>query len=62
MLEPEGPRYHRAAAAAAEILNLHFDPSKPKAELFGKILFTILAAMYAADEDLNTSRLRPSNN
>jgi hypothetical protein len=58
----EGPRYHHAGAAAAEILNLHFDPSKPKAELFGKILFTNLAAIYAADEDVHASRFEPSQN
>ena len=58
----EGPRYHHSAQAAAEILNLHFDASRPKAELFGKILFTILAAIYAAEEDLDASRLRPSSN
>jgi hypothetical protein len=58
----DGPRYRRAAEATAEILNLHFDPSRPKAELFGKILFTILAAIYAAEEDRNASRLYPSEN
>ena len=58
----EGPRYRRAAEATAEILNLHFDPSKPKAELFGKILFTVLAAIHAAEKDLNASRFDPSKN
>jgi hypothetical protein len=47
-----GPRYDHSAAAAAEIINLHFDPSEPKAIRFGRILFTVLEAMYRADEEL----------
>ena len=47
-----GPRYDYSAAAAAEILNLHFDPSQPKAVLFGRILFTILNAMNLAEAEL----------
>ncbi len=56
------PRYDYSAAAAAEILNLHFDPSQPKAVLFGRILFTILNAMNLAEEELGRSRIEPSDN
>ena len=48
-----GPRYDWSEAAAAEILNLHFDPSQPKAVLFGRILYAILNAMYRAEEELH---------
>jgi hypothetical protein len=57
-----GPRYDYSAAAAAEILNLHFDPSQPKAVLYGRILFTILNAMYMAEEEINAIRYEPSDN
>lgn len=57
-----GPRYDYSAAAAAEILNLHFDPSQPKAVLFGRILYTILNAMYRAEEELGWARREPSEN
>ena len=57
-----GPRYDYSAAAAAEILNLHFDPSQPKAVLYGRILFTILNAMYLADAELNRVRFEPADN
>jgi hypothetical protein len=57
-----GPKYDHSAAAAAEILNLHFDPSEPKAILYGRILFTILNAMYRADEELNAIRWEPADN
>jgi hypothetical protein len=60
--EGNGPRYDYSAAAAAEILNLHFDPSQPKAVLYGRILFTILNAMYRADEEINSTRFEPSDN
>ena len=73
--EGQSPRYHRSAQAAAEILNLHLDPSKPKAELFGKnlyaympkaeifglIQFCIFRAMDAAEDDLRC-RFTPSEN
>ena len=57
-----GPRYDHSAAAAAEILNLHFDPSQPKAVLFGRILFTILAAMNRAEDEVRELRWEPSEN
>ena len=57
-----GPRYEYSAAAAAEILNLHFDPSQPKTVLFSRILHTILGAMYRAEEELGTARWEPSAN
>jgi hypothetical protein len=57
-----GPRYDYSAAAAAEILNLHFDPSQPKELLFGRILFTILRAMDAAQAELDRGRPEPSIN
>jgi hypothetical protein len=47
-----GPRYDHSAAAAAEIINFHFDPSQPKAIRFGRILFTILEAMNRAESEL----------
>lgn len=58
----EGPRYHYSAAAAAEILNLHFDSSQPKAVLFSRILSTILNAMHMAEEELHAARLEPNPN
>ncbi len=57
-----GPRYDYSAAAAAEILNLHFDPSQPKHVLFGRILFTILNAMNMAEEELARARWEPGEN
>jgi hypothetical protein len=57
-----GPKYDFSAAAAAEILNLHFDPSLPKPVLFGRILFTTLNAMDAAQAELTQGRLEPSEN
>ena len=64
-LQPEkgrGPRYDYSAAAAAEILNLHFDPSVPKPVLFGRIQRTILGAMDAAEEEMARRRCEPSEN
>jgi hypothetical protein len=58
----EGPRYVRSAEAAATIINLYFDADQPKAEVYGKILFCILGAMYAAEEDLGLRDIRPSDN
>jgi hypothetical protein len=57
-----GPRYDYSAAAAAEILNLHFDSLQPKAVLFGRILFTILNAMNRAEDELKAARSEPSSN
>jgi hypothetical protein len=57
-----GPKYDYSAAAAAEILNLHFDPSQPRAVLFGRILGTILNAMDAAEAELRQGRREPSDN
>jgi hypothetical protein len=57
-----GPRYDFSAAAAAEILNLHFDPAQPKAVLYGRILRTILHAVYAAEEELADARWEPGMN
>lgn len=62
MLPSGGPLYDYSAAATAEILNLHFDASQPKAILFGRILFTILNAMVAAEAELNQARFDPSVN
>lgn len=61
-MSENGPRYDMASAATAEILNLHFDPFQPKAVLYGRILFTILSAMYRAEEELSEARLKPSVN
>jgi hypothetical protein len=57
-----GPRYDYSAAAAAEIINLYFDSSQPKAVLFGRILFTILNAMNMAEEELRGARWEPGDN
>lgn len=57
-----GPRYDWSAAAAAEILNLHFDPSLPKPVLYSRILYTILNAMYRAEAELGAARQVPSVN
>ena len=57
-----GPRYDYSAAAAAEILSLHFNSSQPKAVLFGRILFTILNAMNLAEEELRGSLWEPGKN
>ncbi len=52
-----GPRYDHAAAAAARIVSLRLGSSEPGAEEFGKILFMVLDAMYAADRELNSGRI-----
>lgn len=57
-----GPRYDRAAAAAAEIVNLHLGKDQPKVEVFSRILFIILESMYAAERELNARRFEPSDN
>ena len=57
-----GPKYDYSAAAAAEILNLHFDTSQTKAVLYGRILFTILNAMYMAEAELREISWEPSEN
>ena len=56
-----GPKYDNAARAAAEIVNL-LNPSEPKAVQYGRILFTILHAMYAADDGVTGRRFQPSDN
>jgi hypothetical protein len=58
----DSPRYHYSAAAAAEILNLHFDPSQPKSILFGRILSTIMKAMDLAEQERTQARWTPSEN
>lgn len=57
-----GPRYDWSARAAAEVLNLHLDSSQSKTVLFGRILYTILNAMYRAEEELGAARWEPSEN
>lgn len=56
------PRYRYSAAAAAEILNLHFDTDQPKPVLFSRILQTILGAMHRADDEVREQQQRPSDN
>jgi hypothetical protein len=56
-----GPRYDSAAQAASTILNLYWGKDDSKPVLFGKILYTILDAMYEAERGLN-ERLAPSEN
>jgi hypothetical protein len=50
-----GPRYDHSAAAAAEILQF-VDSTQPNALLFGKILFSILRALYNAEAELNQGK------
>jgi hypothetical protein len=57
-----GPKYDYSAAAAAEILNLHFDPSLPKSVLHQRIMSTILNAWNLAEEELARARWQPSEN
>jgi hypothetical protein len=57
-----GPRYDWAAAAAAQIVNLHVGSDQPKAVIFGQILFIVLDAIYAAEREVNAGRFEPSRN
>jgi hypothetical protein len=57
-----GPKHARAAEAAARILNNHFDPSRPKGELYFEILLVIKTAMSEAEEDRAESRFLPGKN
>lgn len=61
-MSDNGPRYDWSAAAAAEILNLHFQADEPKAVIYGRILFTILNAMYKAEAEISGLRYVPSEN
>lgn len=61
-MSDNGPFYDWAAAATAEILNLHWEKDEPKAVTFGKILFCILRAMHAAQEEMSAARIEPSRN
>jgi hypothetical protein len=58
----DGPNYHQAAAAAAQIVNLHLGTDQPKAVVYGKILFIVLESIYAAERELNDQRIEPSRN
>jgi hypothetical protein len=57
-----GQKYDYSSAAAAEILNLHFDPSQPKAVLYERILATILNAMTLAEAESRAARWEPGEN
>ena len=63
MMIEEGPRYARSAECAATIVNL-LGGAYPggKAQLYARVLYLILDAMYRAEAELNTSRLAPSEN
>ena len=61
-MSEEGPRYHRAAECAATICNLYLNTDMPKAQAYGRILYAILAAIYAAEDDLGRTRPEPSEN
>lgn len=54
-----GPRYDHALRAAAEVISV-LKLSEPEAEQFGRVLFLILDAMYAADAELNGRIYEPS--
>jgi hypothetical protein len=59
----EGPRYYHAAGSATQIVNL-LDEDYPggKAQLYARVLFLILYAMYEAEEELKERWLAPSEN
>ena len=57
-----GPRYDHAAAAAAQIVNLHLRTDQPREVVFGKILFIVLESIYAAEREVNGQRIEPSRN
>jgi hypothetical protein len=59
----EGARYARSAEAAAVIVNLLAgDYPGGKAQLYGRVLFLILEAMYQVSDDLAEGRYQPSEN
>ncbi len=60
-MSDNGPRHFHASRAAAEIVNL-LNLSEPKAVQFGRVLYTILHAMYEAEGDLTDRLYRPSDN
>jgi hypothetical protein len=53
-------RFRRSLEAASEIVAQHCDPALAKPERLSRITYTILAAIYAAEADLNTSLPTPS--
>ena len=61
-MKNDGPRYDHAAAAAAQIVNLHLGTDQPKAVVYGKILYIVLASIYAAEREVNDQRIEPSRN
>lgn len=54
--------WHWAAAAAAEVLNLHFDSDQPKCVLFQKIQHTIYCAMQMAISERVRKAVKQGNN
>jgi len=58
----EGPRYARAADAAAAIINLHSNPDDPAWKRYRDILYVILWAMTEAEAELQSSKMTPSKN
>ena len=59
----EGPRHYHAANSAAQIVNL-LDGDYPggKAQLYSRVLFLILYAMYEAEEEIKERWCAPSEN
>ena len=58
----DDPDYTLAAEAAASIINLYVGSDEPKAILFGKILFTILAVLRQSAVEHAEWRNTPSLN
>lgn len=61
-MHSNGPRYEWSAVAAAEIVNIHLGADVPKPVLYSRILYTILQAMYKAEDELRSARLEPCEN
>ena len=58
----ESIRHRHASRAAAEVLNLYWDLDEPKAVVFGRVMWTILAAMEAAAGEAHEARTGFSDN
>jgi hypothetical protein len=58
----QAPRYLRAGEAAVKILSDHFDPKRPRGELYFEIMAVIVTAMETAEEERAEIILMPSRN
>jgi hypothetical protein len=57
-----GQQHNRAAEAAITILTHHFDPDRPRGQLFFEITEVIKKAMAEANSDRGDTRFKPSEN